>query len=91
MQNFGEQTRCIMGDVQMETAQFGNVFFHGSNFGNEFWSSGVKKKREKKKKKRRGDKANNNNNNEIENRARNIHSEYISCKAIKLTREFSSF
>ena len=22
MQNFGEQTRCILGDVQMETAQF---------------------------------------------------------------------
>ena len=54
MQNFGEQTRCIMGDVQMKTAQFGNVFFHGSNFGNEFWSSGVKKKaREKKEEKKR--------------------------------------
>ena len=34
----------------METAQFGNVFFHGSNFGN-YTFCGVKKSARKKRRK----------------------------------------
>ena len=41
-----------MGDVQMETAQFGNVFFHESNFGNYTFFWGLKSARKKKKKRR---------------------------------------
>ena len=40
-----------MGDAQMETAQFGNVFFHESNFGNYTFFWGLKKREKKKRRK----------------------------------------
>ena len=80
-----------MGDVQMETAQFGNVFFHESNFGNYTFFWGLKKREKKKEEK----KMRQSKRQQQEKRNRKPRMKYpfedITCKAIKLTREFSSF